>query len=116
MVYNMSIDVIVRRLKWKEEVIHSPRGLIRDECYLGRGVDVLNVYERCGHACSYCYVEWPWSPRTVIVRSNIIGRVRRDLLRRYLGIKHGNSLSAKQTKFMFTFQRPMFLKFSNLIY
>ena len=87
MVYNMSIDVIVRRLKWKEEVIHSPRGLIRDECYLGRGVDVLNVYERCGHACSYCYVEWPWSPRTVIIRSNIIGRVRRDLLRRYLGKK-----------------------------
>lgn len=81
----MEIDVIVRRMKWKEEAIHSPRGLIKDECYLGRGVDVLNIYERCGHACSYCYVEWPWSPGTIVVRSNIVDRIRRDLLKKYLG-------------------------------
>ncbi|RLE51131.1 MAG: hypothetical protein DRJ21_00805, partial [Candidatus Methanomethylicota archaeon] len=77
--------VIKRRLKFSEEAVHSPRGLIRDECYLGRGVDVLNVYERCGHACSYCYVEWPWSPSSVVVRVNIVSRVYRDLVKRYLG-------------------------------
>ncbi len=76
---------IVRRLRRKEEAIHAPRGVLKDDCYLGTLVHVLNVYERCGHACSYCYSEWPWSPINVVVRSNIVDRIRRDLEKRYIG-------------------------------
>jgi len=75
----------VRRLRRGEEEVHAPRGRLRDDCYLGTKVHVLNVYERCGHACAYCYSEWPWSPREVVVRTNLVGRVRRDLARRYVG-------------------------------
>lgn len=52
---------------------------------MGKRVHVLNVYERCGHACSYCFVEWSWSPKTVVARENLVERVIRDLRRFYRG-------------------------------
>jgi len=81
----MGVSFVLRRLGWREEAVHPPRGMVKEECYLGRGVDVLNVYERCGHACCYCYAEWPWSPGNVVVRVNVVERARRDLAKRYLG-------------------------------
>ena len=52
-------EVVARRLKRRERVVHPPRVAenSRAECYLGRRVHILNVYERCGHACSYCFAE-----------------------------------------------------------
>ncbi len=81
----MLLEVLIRRMRSREEAIHPPRGIIREECYLGRGVDVLNIYERCSHGCSYCYVEWPWSPRSIVVRINLVEKVRREIIKRYLG-------------------------------
>ncbi|RLF16272.1 MAG: hypothetical protein DRJ97_01585 [Thermoprotei archaeon] len=80
-------EVSYRRLKRGERVVHPPKVArsSREECYLGWRVHVINVYERCLHACSYCFAEWPWSPPSVVVRENLVERAERDLKRFYVG-------------------------------
>jgi len=83
------VEVVVRRFKRKEKVVHPPRDHKdgRVECYLGSLVHVINVYERCAHACSYCYVEWKHSPPTIVAHENLLERVLRDLKKFYIGRK-----------------------------
>lgn len=54
---------------------------------MGRVVHVINVYERCGHACAYCYAEWKHSPPTVVARENFLQKALRDLRKFYWGRK-----------------------------
>lgn len=81
------LEVAVRRMRRRERAVHPPKVSKEGyaECYLGKKVHVLNVYERCGHACAYCFVEWSWSPKTVVARENLVERVVRDLRRFYRG-------------------------------
>ena len=72
-------EVVPRKLRAKERCLHKPHVVLSEECYLGRRVYVVNVYERCAHACSYCYVEWIHSPASVVAHINAAERLERDL-------------------------------------